>query len=86
MSKGTFDYSRYIHPYQHDNGETLFAVGVWCDTGQNWTRPLDAETRRLTGCTHEYAKSLATFGGYTRAAARRRVRQLWPELFGKERP
>ena len=48
------DWSEYVHEYETDDGRTVYGVGRWNQDSGQFTRPLDAEERRLTGCHTEF--------------------------------
>jgi hypothetical protein len=74
------DFSKYVHEYTNKSGTTLYAVAEWDEVHAQWIRPLDASTRKITGCHSEYSKSLSGIGGYpTRRQALRRARYLFGE-------
>lgn len=74
------DYSKYVHEYEDENGKTMYAVARWDEHAAEWICPLDARTRKLTGCYAEFAKRLSGLGGYrTRRQALRRARYLFGE-------
>ena len=67
-----------VHEYTNDQGETRWAVGVWSDKNAQYTCPLDAQTRKLTGCYAEFSRKVEGLGRYTtKSAATRRARTLY---------
>lgn len=75
------DFTQYIHEFVDDDGKTRYAVGVWNPQSGQFTAPLDARTRKLTGCFAEFSGSAKGLGGYlSRKEALRRARYL----FGNE--
>lgn len=67
-----------VHEYTTEHGKTYWGVGVWDQNAGQYTCPLDAETRKLTGCYAEFARKISTLGGYaTKAQAARRARTLY---------
>jgi hypothetical protein len=67
-----------IHDFTDEYGQTRYAVCRWDEAHGQWTAPLDAETRRLTGCYAEFARTLQGIGGYaTYAEAERKAHELY---------
>jgi hypothetical protein len=66
-----------IHEYENKEGRTQYAVCVRDELSAQWWRILDSTERRLTGCTYEYSRTLAYFGGFTKAEAYGRARTLF---------
>jgi hypothetical protein len=74
------DYTQYIHEFVDDDGKTRFAVGQWSQENGQFTTPLDARTRKLTGCSAEFSRTAKGLGGYLkRSDALRRARYLFSE-------
>lgn len=68
---------RNIYTYG-ENGVTYYAVCMWDLAHNQYTAPLDADTRRLSGCHTEFARTPKGIGGYANLQkARRRARQLY---------
>ena len=66
-----------IYPYEI-GGRTYYAVCVWVESAAEYQAPMDAETRRLTGCHTEFAKTPRGIGGKPDLKwARRRARSLF---------
>lgn len=61
-----------VHEYTNEQGEMRWAVGVWDQNAGQYTCPLDAETRKLTGCYAEFSREVDGMGSYEakRAACR----------------
>ena len=71
-------FTKYVHEFTDDFGETRYAVAEWDEFHGQWVAPLDHNTRALTGCSAEYARTLNGLGGYkSRARALRRARYLY---------
>lgn len=72
------DYTQYLYEFEDKKGVTRWAVAEWNpETGQ-YTCPMDARERELTGCSAYFAKTPAGIGGYTdRQKALRRARYLF---------
>lgn len=67
-----------IYEYEDSKGRTCYAVCHWVESAAQYQAPLDAETRRLTGCHTEFARIPAGIGGKPDLAwARRRARMLY---------
>jgi hypothetical protein len=64
-------YDRYVH---EEDGKWF--VGEWSDKAAQWQRPLDASTRKLTGCFAEFSRKPFR-DGLTRRQALRRARTLY---------
>jgi len=72
------DYTQYVHEYTDDDGKTRYAVGEWSMERGQFTAPLDARTRKLTGCSAEFSRTANGMGGYLkRSDALRRARYLF---------
>jgi len=72
------DYTQYIHQFTDDEGKIRWAVGKWSQIYGQFTVPLDARTRKLTGCFAEFSGSAKGLGGYlNRQDALRRARYLF---------
>ena len=72
------DFTKYIHEFTDDDGKTRYAVGEWNDNNGQFTAPLDARTRKLTGCFAEFSRTAKGLGGYlNRQDALRRARYLF---------
>ena len=71
-------YTQYVHEFEDKTGQTRYAVGEWSQARGQFSRPLDSRTQKLTGCSGEFTRSIAGFGGYkTRSQALRRARYLF---------
>lgn len=71
-------YEQYVHKFTNNCGESNFAVCHWDEFHGQWQAPLDAETRRLTGCHTEFARTLVGIGGYkTKRQALARAKKLY---------
>lgn len=80
MTTNRQNFSKYVHEYTNDKGETMFAVGEWDEFHAQWICPMDARERKLTGCYAYFAKNLTGLGGpgyRTRRQALRRARYLY---------
>lgn len=80
MSKNSqVDYTQYVHKFTDENGKIYFAVGEWNQERGQYTCPLDAHTRELTGCFAEFARTPQGLGAYSasRQKALRRARYLF---------
>ena len=75
-----FDRDQDRPPNIHENGD-YYVVAVWVESAGQYQAPLDAESRRLTGCHTEFARSLDGFAGLTLADAQSRA----TDLFGYEK-
>ena len=64
-------------PNIHEVTPGTYAVCVWVESSGQFQAPLDAETRKLTGCHAEFARSLHGFGGMSLADARNRAQRLY---------
>jgi hypothetical protein len=74
----TQNFSRYVHEYTDNNGHPRFAVAEWDDQNGQYICPLDARSRKVTGCSAEFARKLADLGGYpTKRQALRRARYIF---------
>ena len=72
------DFTQYVHEFTDKSGTTRYAVGEWDESAGQFTAPLDARTRKLTGCFAEFSSSAAGLGGYIkRTDALRRARYLF---------
>lgn len=84
MSRNSaIDYTQFVHEFVDGNGVTRYAVAEWNEEHSQWSRPLDAGSRKLTGCHTEVVgfHGLASLGGYKdRKQALRRARYLFGEL------
>lgn len=73
-----FSSEDYVHEYQDKQGRTRYAVAEWDESHGQWVAPLDAETRKLTGCFAEFARTLSGIGGFIdKREAQRRARKLF---------
>ncbi len=80
-------FDQYIHPFTDDSGETRYAVAEWDEFHGQYVAPLDARTRKLTGCSTEFAKTPKALGGYkTKRQALRRARYLYGDANGELPP
>jgi hypothetical protein len=73
-------YAKYVHEIECDDGKTRYAVGLWNQHDGQFTVPLDANTRKLTGCFAAFARKITGLPGPaypTRAQALRRARYLY---------
>lgn len=71
-------FDQYIHQFTDDAGKTRYAVARWDSFHSQYVAPLDARTRKLTGCFAEFAKTPKALGGYkTKRQALRRARYLY---------
>ena len=67
-----------IYKYEGYDGKTRYAVCHWVERAAQFQAPLDTETRRLTGCHTEFARTARGIGGYASLRkARRRARKLY---------
>ena len=74
------DFTKYVHEFVDDEGKTRYAVGQWDEKNAQFTAPLDARTRKLTGCFAEFSRTAKGLGGYlSRSDALRRARYLFGE-------
>lgn len=72
------NFAKYVHEFTDDDGKTRWAVGEWDAKNGQFTAPLDARTRKLTGCSAEFSRTAKGLGGYlSRADALRRARYLF---------
>lgn len=58
-----------------DDGKEIYGVGIWSDRNAQYTAPLDARTRKLTGCYAEFSRK--PIGRMTLKKARYEARKLW---------
>ncbi|MFA6270315.1 MAG: hypothetical protein WC657_03845 [Candidatus Paceibacterota bacterium] len=79
MSKNkSVDYTQYVHEFIDDQGVTRYAVGEWIESAGQYQCPLDANSRKLTGCHTECARTPSGLGGYkTKRQALRRARYIF---------
>ena len=71
-------FTKYVHEFTDDFGETRYAVAEWDSFHSQYVAPLDARTRKLTGCSAEFAKTPKALGGYkTKRQALRRALYLY---------
>lgn len=74
------DYTQFVHEITDEKGNIRYAVAKWDEKAGQYSRPLDARTKELTGCQWEHCRDLWYWGGYkTRAKALRRARYLFGE-------
>ena len=59
----------------NDKGQEIYGVGIWSDSNGQYTAPLDASTRKLTGCYAEFSRK--PIGRMTLKKARQEARKLW---------
>ncbi len=72
------DFTKYVHEFIDEDGKTRWAVGEWNAENGQFTAPLDARIRKMTGCFAEFSRTAKGLGGYTtRAEALRRARYLF---------
>jgi len=72
------NFKQYVHEFVDSRGTTRYAVCDWDEEHAQFTRPMDAGERALTGCHTYFGKTPADLGGYTsRRAALRRARYLY---------
>ena len=65
-----------VHRHHTADGEERWGVGTWQAAQGQYHAPLDAETRRLTGCSAEFARR--PIGRFVTAdAAKREAKRLW---------
>ena len=77
-------FTKYVHEFTDDSGETRYAVAEWDSFHSQYVAPLDARTRKLTGCSAEFAKTPKALGGYkTKRQALRRARYLYGDANDK---
>ena len=77
-------FTKYVHEFTDDFGETRYAVAEWDEFHGQWVAPLDHNTRKLTGCSAEFARTLKGLGGYkSRTRALRRARYLYGDANDK---
>lgn len=72
-------YDQYVHEYTDEKGNTKYVVAAWDTEAGQYTRPLRAYVRKLTGCFAEYSRTLKGLGeGFaTKREALRRARYLY---------
>ena len=58
-----------------DDGRKIYGVGIWSDKNAQYTAPLDARTKKLTGCYAECSRK--PIGRMTLKKARQEARKLW---------
>lgn len=73
-------YGKYVHEFIDKDGNTRYAVAEYNEKTGQYTCPLDVRTRKLTGCSAEFANTPAGIGGYlTKKQALRRARYLFAD-------
>jgi len=74
------NFTQFLHEFTDANGVTRWAVARWNPDSGQYTCPMDARERAITGCSAFFAKTPAGIGGYTdRRKALRRARYLFGE-------
>ena len=59
----------------HEVEEGVYGIGVWSQRNGQYTAPLDAETKRLTGCLSEFSRK--PIGRMELEHARREARKVF---------
>lgn len=62
-----------VHAFKNRKNETRYAVGLYNEQAGQYEAPLDAEQRRLTGCSAEFGAPWRIWNSNSEAAARRRA-------------
>lgn len=74
------DFTKYVHEYENDKGETRYGVGAWDQESGQYTVPLDAVTARMTGCSAAFSKKITGLPGIgykSKRDALRRARYIY---------
>ncbi len=72
------DYTQYVHEFEDENGNTRYAVAEWDEQRAQYIRPFDAEERKLTGASAEFAQRPSGVQSFkSRSQALRRARYLF---------
>ena len=65
-----------VHYVETDSkGNEVYGVGIWSERNAQYIAPLDAETRKLTGCYAEFSRK--PIGRMSLKKARQEARKLW---------
>jgi len=60
-------YTQFVHEFVDESGNTRYAVAEHNEATGQYICPLDARSRKLTGCSAEFASTPAGIGALRRA-------------------